>query len=509
MLIAIVKLTVFRILRRPTPWARGADDHSVLSASLRAQSLDDHDMAYTPLSRSLSMIVLAAGLCGAGTLPVDAKTLGGAAAATPSVSLWDRETLTGDWAGVRTRLETVGITLSVQEQSEVWANLTGGLRTGTAANGLLTAALTVDLTRTLPWTSTTFFVNAFQIHGRGPSTTLIENQQLVSNIEATPSTKLYNLWMESQLFGDRLSVRLGQEGANDELMLAPSAALFLNSSLGFPDWLAQNLPSGGPNYPLATPMVRARLTLTDGLTLVGAAFNGDPAGPGPGDPQKRDRSGTAFRLRDPVLVFAEGWYAVGQEAHARVLPGIYKIGALYHAGVFEDQARDSLGRSLADPTSSGIARRYRGNYALYGLMDQMLWRVPGTNDQGLSVFGLVMAGPDARNREHMYLEGGIRWEGLIAGRSHDVFGLAVAHARTSNALRRLGAETALATGMPNNIRQHETVIEVTYLYQIAPWWSLQPDLQGVFNPGAALPSSLQIPPRKHSLAVGARTKIDF
>ena len=452
---------------------------------------------------------LAAGLCGTPALPVDAKASGGAAAETKAASLWDRETLTGDWAGVRTRLATVGITLSVQEQSEVWANLAGGLRTGTAANGLTTASLTVDLARTLPWTSTTFFVNAFQIHGRGPSTTLVENQQLLSNIEATPSTKLYNLWIESQLFGDRLSIRIGQGGANDELMLVPSAALFLNSSLGFPDWLAQNLPSGGPNYPLATPMVRARLTLTDGLTLVGAAFNGDPAGPGPGDPQERDRSGTAFRLQDPVLAFAELWYAVGQEPQSRVLPGIYKIGALYHAGVFEDQARDTLGRSLADPTSSGIARRYRGNYAIYGLIDQMLWRVPGTQEQGLSAFGLVMAGPDGRNREHVYLEGGLHWKGLIAGRSHDMVGLAIAHARTSNALRRLGAETASITGMPNNIRQHETVIEVTYLYQIAPWWSVQPDLQGVFNPGAALSSSLQIPPRKHSLAVGVRTKIDF
>ena len=465
--------------------------------------------AYTPLARALSMIALAAGLCSTPACPVDAQASGEAAAATQAASLWDRETLTGDWGGVRTRLEAAGITLSVQEQSEVWANLTGGLRTGTAANGLTTAALTVDLARTLPWTSTTFFVNAFQIHGRGPSTKLVENQQLLSNIEATPSTRLYNLWLESQFFGDRLNVRIGQGGANDELMLVPSAALFLNSSLGFPDWLAQNLPSGGPNYPLATPMVRARLTLTDRLTLVAAAFNGDPAGPGPGDPQERNRSGTAFRLQDPVLVFAELWYASGQEPHARVLPGLYKIGAVYHAGVFEDQARDTLGRSLADPTSSGIARRYRGNYALYGLMDQMLWRVPGTQDQGLSAFGLVMAGPDGRNREHVYLEGGLHWQGLLAGRSHDMVGLAIAHARTSNALRRLGAETASVSGMPNNIRPHETVIEVTYLYQIAPWWSVQPDLQGVFNPGAALSSSLQIPPRKHSLAVGMRTKIDF
>jgi hypothetical protein len=38
---------------------------------------------------------------------------------------------------------------------------------------------------------------------------------------------------------------------------------------------------------------------------------------------------------------------------------------------------------------------------------------------------------------------------------------------------------------------------------------VQPDLQGVFNPGAALSSSLQILPRQNSLAVGVRTKIDF
>ena len=469
-------------------------------------------MEHTPLARILSiiaLIALAAGLCSTAAFAVSKKASGGAAAEMKSESLWDRGTLTGDWAGVRTQLETVGIKLSVQEESEVWANLTGGLRTGTAANGLLHASLTVDLARTLRWSSTTFFVDAFQIHGRGPSTKLVENQQLLSNIEATPSTKLYNLWIESQLFGDRLSVRIGQEGANDEMMLAPSAALFLNSSLGFPDWLAQNLPSGGPNYPLATPMVRAQLKLTDWLTLVGAAFNGDPAGPGPGDPQERNSSGTAFRLQDPVLAFAELWYAVGQEPQARVLPGIYKIGAFYHAGVFEDQARDILGRSLADPTGSGIARRYRGNYAIYGIIDQMLWRVPGTKDQGLSAFVLVIAGPDERNRENVYLEGGISGKGLIAGRRNDMFGLAIAHARTSNALRRLGAETATITGTPNNVRHHETVVEVTYLYQIAPWWSVQPDLQGVFNPGAALPSSLHIPPRKNSLAVGARTKIDF
>ena len=108
-------------------------------------------------------------------------------------------------------MEAAGITLGVQEQSEVWANLTGGLRTGTAADGLTTAALTVDLARMLRWTSTTLFVNAFQIHGRGPSTKLVENQQLLSNIEATPSTKLYNLWLETQ-FSATVSTYVSAKG---------------------------------------------------------------------------------------------------------------------------------------------------------------------------------------------------------------------------------------------------------------------------------------------------------
>ncbi len=105
------------------------------------------------------------------------------------------------------------------------------------------------------------------------------NQQLIRDIEATPSTKLYMLWLEQQLFDDAINIRIGQEGANDEMMLAPSAALFLNSSFGYPDLLAQNLPSGGPNYPLATPMTRIRIKASSELTLVGAIFNGDPAGP--------------------------------------------------------------------------------------------------------------------------------------------------------------------------------------------------------------------------------------
>ena len=176
-------------------------------------------------------------------------------------------------------------------------------------------------------------------------------------------------------------------------MVTQYGALFLNSSFGFPEVPAVDLPSGGPNYPIATPFLRMRYRATDAFTLTGAVYNGDPAPPGTGDPQLRDRHGTAFRLNDHTLSFAELWYWTDQSAPARGLPGVYKLGAWYSSSHFADQWHDTTGRSLADPTNTGIARNRSGDFAVYGIADQMIWRRPGTDDQGIGVFLQVMGAP--------------------------------------------------------------------------------------------------------------------
>ena len=93
------------------------------------------------------------------------------------------------------------------------------------------------------------------------------------------------------------------------MMLTEYGGLFLNSSFGFPALPALDLPSGGPNYPLATPFVRGQFPPSNEFTLLGAVYNGNPASAGTGDPQLRDLHGTAFRLNDHTLSFAELWYA--------------------------------------------------------------------------------------------------------------------------------------------------------------------------------------------------------
>jgi len=214
----------------------------------------------------------------------------------------------------RQELKDMGITFSLHERSEVWADVSGGGHQGLSYNGLTIAKLNLDLDALFGWSGAEFFTSAFDIHGHGPTRSFVGNQQLISNIEATPSIKLYDLWLDQTLFDKKLSIRAGQEGANDEMMVTAYGGLFLNSSFGFPGMPASDLPSGGPNYPMATPFARALFAATDKLTIVGAVYTDDPAPPGVGDPQARDRNGTAFRLNDHTLGFGELWYSPDTDA---------------------------------------------------------------------------------------------------------------------------------------------------------------------------------------------------
>ena len=435
--------------------------------------------------------------------------------ATPSkldrkmTNFLERDTLTGDWGGVRTLLQNAGITLGLLDQNEVWGNLTGGLRRGAVYNGLTTASLKLDLGKLVCWPGATFFIDAFQIHGRGPSGNLVGNLQLVSNIEATRDTKLYDLWIEQKLLGDRFSIRLGQEGANDEMMITQYGALFLNSSFGFPGLPAADLPSAGPNYPMATPFARVRYQATDQITLTGAIYNGDPAPPGTGDPQLRDAGGTAFRLNDDALIFGELWYSINQDPNATGQPGTYKAGFWYSSSHFPNQRRDKAGLSLANPASTGIPSNHPGGFAVYGIVDQMVWKEPGSKDGGIGLFLLAMGAPQSYNLSNLYIEGGMNWKGPFHGRENDVFGFGVAYLGISPTTRGFGNDVIFFTGSGSPYSSNETVLEATYLYQVSPWLTLQPDAQYVINPGAGIPSASSHSPLKNAFIIGIRTSIQF
>ncbi len=121
--------------------------------------------------------------------------------------------------------------------------------------------------------------------------------------------------------------------------------------------------------------------------LQAAVFSGDPSG-GIGSNQPAPLpTGTVFSFSGGAFVIAEASYLPNQAKGASGLPGTYRIGAWYHTSShFADQRFDNTGLSLASPQSTGIPLEHTGDFGFYGMVDQTLYRVPGTDDQGLSAF---------------------------------------------------------------------------------------------------------------------------
>jgi porin len=105
----------------------------------------------------------------------------------------------------------------------------------------------------------------------------------------------------------------------------------------------------------------------------------------------------------------------------------------------------------------------------------------------------------------------VTWKGAIPGREQDVLGLGFAYARIGARARRSDTDRAFydPSGF-NPIRNAESVVELTYAAQVAPWWTVQPDLQYIINPGAGIPNQND-PTRtiRNALLLGLVTMITF
>ncbi len=397
---------------------------------------------------------------------------------------WAAITLLGDLGGSRTRLSDAGISIGLNYIGEVQDNLSGGINRGPLAEGRIELTVDADLEKIAGWTGGAFHAGGYNLHGRGVTGSELGNLLGVSNIEATHTTRLFTLWLQQELFDAALSVRLGQLAADDEFLLSPTAANFMNGTFGWAAVVSANLLSGGPAFPLAAPGVRVQVSPSDNIAVLAAVFSGDPAGLGGAPAQLRNRHGATFSLDGGAFYLSEVQYALNPGAAAVGLPGVLKLGAWYHSGDFADQRFDTGGLSLADPASSGTARNRRHDYGIYGVADQMVWREAGDGDQGINLFLRAGGSPADRNLIEFYVDGGAGYKGLLPGRDDDVLGLAVAYARSSGDASNLDEDARRFNAIASPVRDYEAVVELTYVAQLKPYWTLQPDFQYVIHPGS-------------------------
>ncbi|MCW2285124.1 porin [Rhodoblastus acidophilus] len=410
------------------------------------------------------------------------------------------------WNGLRPALAKKGLAFAFTYQSDPMANVSGGLKTGPAYIGRLQAVANFDPEALTGWKGALFQLSTYQIHGVGLTGAFIGSYAAVSDIEALATTRLNEVWVEQKLT-DRLSLRVGQLAVDGEFFLTPYLGIGIGGTFGWPPIATANLPGGGIVYPFATPAARVKFTATDNVTLLAAVFNGDPAGPGPGDPQKRNPYGLDFRIADAPFAIGEAQFKYGAET-GPLPPGTLRLGAWKHFGRFADERFARNGLSIWDP-NAGPPLQHSTDFAVYGVVDQQVWRKPGKTDDGVFAFGRIAWTPPDRNIIDFYADGGVSFQGVVPDRPDDQFAFLATLARISPAARAADLD-ACFYGKARPARSFESVLEATYSIKAATGLLVQPSLQYVIHPGGGAPEPNEpLRPIPNALVVGLRTTIQY
>lgn len=393
------------------------------------------------------------------------------------------------------------IAVTFNYASDLNASVSGGQSRGVVYLGRASVLLDAELDKLVGLHDTTAHLSFYQIHGIGLSGRHVSNLLLVSGLEAEPAIRLNQVWVQVAPSATT-SLRFGKFTAAQEFMSSKTASLFVNSTFGWPGSFATDLPSGGPSYPLAAPGARLSVRPNDRTTLRVATFAGDSAGPGGGDPQRREKHGfNTFGFAGRPFVIGEVSRSIGGESPALTVT----LGGWLH---FDHVA------NVGDPTAiSGpiVGTPGRGvNFGGYGMVDKRIWRSATIKKRTANAFVRVSYSPSDRNVIDIYADGGITLAVPFRGRDGDTVGLAVGIAHISPRLRSTG-EILLRLIAPSAVPPaFEGVAEVSYQATLVGPLKVQPNVQYIVHPASSA-LSIQTPEGRvpNALVLGLRSFVSF
>jgi porin len=373
--------------------------------------------------------------------------------------LSSREYMTGDWGGLRNRVIEWGLTPTATYSATVLGNPAGGMSKGVKYAGLLNVYLDFDLEKLLKLGGTKLVVSGSWAYGESLSEDDVGNFFTVSSDFNGKSVSLYQFFIETHLWRDRVTVALGRMGIGDDFATAEVFGVYANDAFNqHPISLSYDIPAYLSN-PDAALGARLHVKPVNDFYIAAGLYNANPdAG------RNRLLSADIDFTFDGVILISEAGYTPGSSGGSAGLPGEYKIGAYYDTGEFNELAD-------AEDTRSG-------NYGFYAIADQMVYGEPGDGSQGLTLWATATFAPEEEiNTFPLFLSGGCVYEGLLPGRNKDIAGFGFAYGKLSSDLEN---------------KDYEIGIEGTYIFQVTPWLGLQPDVQVIIHPGgsSSIPDAL-------------------
>ncbi len=371
-----------------------------------------------------------------------------------------------------------GVDFSANFTNDLLSNVSGGISTGSSYISLFEPVLTIDLSKALNWRGADLLISGIGTMG-DDFYDEVGAEQGVDNIEAYHTWKIYELWLEQNLFNKALSLKFGLYDLNSEFDARQSSSVFLNPSHGIGAEYALSGKNGPSIFPSTSLALRIKYNDNLGYYFQTALLDGVPDNPD-------DQSGTQIILnkKDGLLLAVETGLTENENNFGKGYEK-FSVGGWYFTGNF---------RTLLENYNSVVPVYQKGNYGVYLSGEKFLWSKPGKSDKGIAVFFRAGVADNNVNKVDKYFGAGINCIGLIPGRDKDEFGIALAAAHNNSKY------VALMKEDKKEVRNYESIIEITYLFHFTDWLKVQPDLQYVFNPANCLNNN-------HSIIVGMRGEL--
>lgn len=388
----------------------------------------------------------------------------------------------GDWGGKRTSLAEKGITFDFFYISDLQANPSGGRQQTQAGWERARGTIDIDFDRFITWQGFSFHATGLWQSGvdLGAKVGTLANP---SDLVSAHTTRLDSFWLQQLFLNNKLRVRAGQLAGLDFYGNQEYGGSWLIEPMGyaFGNLFSSTYESFNP---AGTPGAEVRFAPTRTFYIKSAVISGNR------NPYKQDPTGFHFQISDTPDFLFEAAYLVhpsdgngvdsARSGSGKSYPGVYKFGGVYNAGKFSD----------------ATGRLSSGNYLIYGMASQAVFRSDAGSNRGLdATFGFDWS-PGEVTRENSQITAGLRFNAPFPKRKTDRVACALVYSRISDPFRNFGT----VLGAPP--LGSEKAVELNYSMQVTPYFLLQPTFQYYINVGGN-------PTLSNAPVLGFRTKVIF
>src|SRR6267142_3468486 len=383
--------------------------------------------------------------------------------------------LFGNWGGERTHLLERGVRFDFQYVSDSLWNLKSEQKERFASWNRFRGTVDIDFGALTGQQGLYFHATALW-QGGGNLGAYLGLLTSPSGMSSANTARLDSWWIEKRWLDERITARVGQFAEQDFYGAQHYAASFIFEPMGY---ALGNLFNTFESFdPPSTPAMEIRVVPVDNIYVKSMVLAGDPS------PFSHNPTGLVPQFRGNPVSVSEIGFNTGKKASSvrafddvegrKGYSGLYQFGASYNPGKF------------ASPTST---TPQSGNYLLYWMASQAIWRMDPKEARGLDATFAYDWSPPSVNRNNTLLTAGLRFNEPLPLPFHNTMSLG--YVRNSLSSR------FLQPGMPNFKPEHG--VEFNVMLVVGPLL-VQPVIQYYANVGGS---------SRRAVVAGFRTKVEF